>query len=232
MRIHSFQHVPFEDIGSMAQDFHTRGLSHSTTHWYLGDSAPEPDSYDALVVMGGPMGVYDEAIHPWLAQEKMAIGAAIAAGKLVLGICLGAQLIACVMGAKVSSNGQREIGWFPLQVPPQAANNPVGRILASSPMVFHWHGDTFELPTGAQWLASSQACRHQAFCVGEKVWGFQFHLETTLATAAALIDHCGADIDGSTYTQTREQIFADQFAFSRINSTMSQVLGLLLPAKG
>ncbi len=228
MRIHSFQHVPFEDIGSMAQDFMARGFSHSTTHWYQGDLAPAPEDYDLLIVMGGPMGVYDEAIYPWLAREKQALKEAIAQSKKLLGICLGAQLIAQVLGAEVRSNGRREIGWFPLEVPASAAANPVAQLLAGSPLVFHWHGDRFELPKGAQLLATSQACKHQAFCVGEHIWGFQFHLETTPASAQALIEHCGTDIDGSEFTQTSAEIMANAPAFTRINATMTQVLAQIL----
>ncbi len=230
MRVHSFQHVPFEDIGSMAQDIAARGYSHNSTHWYLGDTAPATNSYDLLIVMGGPMGVYDEAIYPWLAAEKLAIKQAIAQGKKVLGICLGAQLLAEVLGAKVHANGQREIGWFALEVPESAEANPVAQLLASSPQVFHWHGDTFALPPAAQLLASSQACAHQAFCVGDKLWGFQFHLETTPASARALLEHCGSDIDGSSHTQTGEEILANSSAFTRINQTMSQVLAHIFAA--
>ena len=230
MRVHSFQHVPFEDIGSLAQDLAVRGYSHKVTHWYLGESAPAIESYDLLIVMGGPMGVYDEALFPWLAAEKRAIKQAIDQGKKVLGICLGAQLLAEVLGARVSSNGRREIGWFPLQIPQAALSNPIAKALAQSPQVFHWHGDTFELPAGAQLLASSQACQHQAFCLGNQLWSFQFHLETTQASAAALIEHCAADIDGSEFTQSSEQILAEPAAFAQLNATMSQVLGHILQA--
>jgi GMP synthase-like glutamine amidotransferase len=122
MRIHSLQHVPFEDIGSLAQEIATKGHSLSTTHWYKGDSAPALDSFDVLIVMGGPMGVYDDDIYPWLTAEKELIAKAIAADKKVLGICLGAQLIAYVLGAKVTRNVHREIGWFPLQINPNSTH--------------------------------------------------------------------------------------------------------------
>src|SRR5437868_14782661 len=102
MRIHSLQHVPFEDIGSMQHDLQAQGHHLTSTHWYKGEQAPGLDSFDLLIVMGGPMGVYDDEQYPWLTAEKQLIGAAIAAGKKVLGVCLGAQLIACVLGAHVS----------------------------------------------------------------------------------------------------------------------------------
>jgi len=227
MRIHSLQHVHFEDIGSMARDFQTRGFHLSSTHWYRGDDAPDLAQFDALIVMGGPMGIYDEDEYPWLADEKMLIKNAIAAGKIVLGICLGAQLIADVLGGKVTRNAHKEIGWFPLDIIPQAASHPIAKVLARYPEVFHWHGDTFALPEGAVWLAKSEACAHQAFSYKDHVVGFQFHMETTPASAQALITHCAADIDGSVYTQTAENILANTQKFAQINRAMSEVIAVM-----
>lgn len=227
MRIHYLQHVPFEDIGSMRVDFETRGFPLSSTHWYRGDVPPSQDSFDALIVMGGPMGIYDYQEHPWLVAEKQFIRESIAAGKILLGICLGAQLIADVLGGKVARNPAKEIGWFPLEILPHARSNPVAAILARTPEVFHWHGDTFALPEAALWIAKSEACQHQAYCVDNRIWGFQFHLETTPDSAKALITHCSADIDGSRYTQTAESMLADGEKFIRINSAMSEVLNVI-----
>ncbi len=231
MRIHSLQHVPFEDIGSMAQDFQARGFRLNTTHWYQGDEAPDLTSFDALIVMGGPMGIYDEDQYPWLADEKMLIKNAIAAGKIVLGICLGAQLIADVLGGKVTRNTHKEIGWFPLQINPQAAAHPIAKILAQYPEVFHWHGDTFAIPDGAVWLARSEACAHQAYSYKDRVFGFQFHLETTPASAQALITHCAEDIDGSRYTQSAEAILKSEEKFAQINRAMSEVIAIIFDKK-
>jgi len=227
MRIHSLQHVPFEDIGSMANDFCARGYSLATTHWYRGDAAPEVSSFDALIVMGGPMGIYDEAIHPWLADEKILIKEAIAAGKIVLGICLGAQLIADVLGGKVTRNPHKEIGWWPIAINPAAATHPIAQVFARYPEVFHWHGDTFALPPGAVYLASSEGCTNQAYVFQDQVYGFQFHLETTPASARALIDHCTEDIDGSRYTQSAQAILASDEKFALINRAMSEVIAIV-----
>lgn len=224
MRIHSLQHVPFEDIGSMASDFQARNYSVTTTHWYAGDAAPNINSFDALIVMGGPMGIYDEAIYPWLADEKKLIKEAIDAGKIVLGICLGAQLIADVLGGKVTRNAHKEIGWFPLSIVPEASEHPLARIFATYPEVFHWHGDTFAIPQDALHLASSEACANQAFVYKDHVYGFQFHLETTPASATALIANCADDIDSSRYTQPGQVILADGNKFNRINQAMSEVI--------
>lgn len=227
MRIHSLQHVPFEDIGSMASDFRARRDSLSTTYWYRGDAAPAVADFDALVVMGGPMGIYDEAIYPWLADEKILIKEAIAAGKIVLGICLGAQLIADVLGGKVTRNAHKEIGWLPLAINPGAATHPIAQVLARYPDVFHWHGDTFALPPGAVHLASSEGCANQAYVFQDQAYGFQFHLETTPASARALIEHCGEDIDGSRYTQNAAVFLASDDKFAQINRAMSDVIAII-----
>lgn len=223
MKFHSLQHVPFEDVGSLLTDIQAKGHSLSTTHWYKGDQAPDLETFDALIVMGGPMGIYDEDQHPWLAAEKELIHKAIAANKKVLGICLGAQLIACVLGAQVTRNAHREIGWFPLQIDESAKEHPVAKILSTCENVFHWHGDTFAIPAQAQLLASSQACAHQAYVIDNQVYGFQFHLETTETSASALIHHCAEDLDGSTYVQNANDIMKDKKNFADINTAMSAV---------
>lgn len=227
MRIHSLQHVPFEDIGSLLQDVQANGHSLNTTHWYNGDLAPALDSVDLLIVMGGPMGVYDDDIYPWLTAEKELIASAIATGKKVMGICLGAQLIACVLGAKVTRNEHREIGWLPLQINPQSTH-PVADILAKCKKVFHWHGDTFALPANAQLIASSHACENQAYVIDNQIYGFQFHLETTEKSARALIQHCAEDLDNSTYVQNAKKIMQDKENFIAINKVMTEVFNQLL----
>lgn len=223
MKFHSLQHVPFEDVGSLLTDIQTKGHSLITTHWYKGEQAPSLDTFDALIVMGGPMGVYDEDQYPWLKAEKEFIREAITAGKKVLGICLGAQLIACVLGAPVTRNTHREIGWFPLQIDESAKDHPVAKILSAYEKVFHWHGDTFAIPAQAQLLASSQACAHQAYAIGNQVYGFQFHLETTETSASALIQNCPEDLDNSIYVQNADEIMRDKKNFAAINDAMSAV---------
>ncbi len=228
MRIHSLQHVPFEDIGSMLQDVQVNDYKLTTTHWYKGDRAPTLDSFDVLIVMGGPMGVYDDDIYPWLAAEKEFIGSAIAAGKKIMGICLGAQLIACALGAQVTRNAHREIGWFPLEVNDEALNHPVAKILAGCAKVFHWHGDTFAIPPQARVIASSKACANQAYVIDNQIYGFQFHLETTEQSAEALIQNCAEDLDNSTYVQSAEEIMDNKDNFVAINKAMSAVFTQLL----
>lgn len=220
MRIQVFQHVSFEGIGSLATDIAKADDEIHYTHWYLGDQAPDLTHVDCLIVMGGPMGVHDEREFPWLTAEKNAIRTAINYGKKVLGICLGAQLIADVLGAKVAFNGHREIGWHKLY--PQS-QHPLTSLLCAPNTIFHWHGDTFDIPEGATWLVSSEGCKHQAYVLNERVFGFQFHLETTPESAKALIDHCGTDLDNSRFVQRANDILSNTAAFTEINATMSKV---------
>ncbi len=180
MRIHWLQHVPFEDLGCIAPILIGQGHSLSATPWYVDTPAvPAPDAFDALIVMGGPMGVADEAQYPWLSGEKRLIRAALDAGKPVLGICLGAQLIAHVLGAPVTRNPEPEIGWFDVERTDAGRGHPLLAGIPERMRVFHWHGDTFDLPDGAVHLASTPVCAHQAFSLGPRVLALQFHLEAT-----------------------------------------------------
>jgi GMP synthase-like glutamine amidotransferase len=227
MRIHYFQHVSFEGLGSMATYFEARGDRLSATQLYEGQSPPPLDALDWLIVMGGPMGAGDESRYPWMAMEKTYIRRAIEAGKVVLGICLGAQLMAAVLGARVFKNSHREIGWFPIRQAPQAESTRLGGLLAQPMEVFHWHGDTFEIPPGAALLASSDACAHQGFIMGDSVVGLQFHLETTPASARALLENCAGELDGSRYVQNAQTILAEASRFELINAVMARLLDRL-----
>jgi GMP synthase (glutamine-hydrolysing) len=177
--------------------------------------------------MGGPMGIYDEAEHPWLIAEKKFIEQAVAAGKIVLGICLGAQLIADVLGAGVYRNRHREIGWFDVQRTSEAEDTVTGRAMPAQFEAFHWHGDTFDLPEGARLLAESAACKNQGFIFNDRVLALQFHLETIRESAVALIENCGDELDGSQYVQSAEQMLSDTERFSRINQIMTSVINAL-----
>jgi GMP synthase (glutamine-hydrolysing) len=178
-----------------------------------------------LFVMGGPMGVYDEAACPWLSAEKKAIERMIRAGKMVVGICLGAQLIADVLGARVYTNRYREIGWFPVSFP-QSENLP--GLLAGLPEradAFHWHQDTFDIPAGATRVAGSEACENQAFCYGNTTLAVQFHWEITAAGVENLIANCPDDYaPGKPWVQQPEEMLADMTRFQRSQGLMGIVL--------
>ncbi|MDQ6984484.1 MAG: type 1 glutamine amidotransferase, partial [Ghiorsea sp.] len=155
----------------------------------------------------------------------------IDAGKKVLGICLGAQLIANVMGAKVYAGQHKESGWFDIVRAPELQATVLADVFSESMKAFHWHSDTFEIPKGAKALAASQACENQGFVYDNRVVGLQFHLETTPESAAALIAHCAADLDGSVYVQSAEEMLNDKQRFTDLNKVMYKVLDRLTAVK-
>lgn len=224
MRIHHLQHAPFEGLGSMEGYLKRQGHQLSTTRLYIEQDLPPIDSLDWLIVMGGPMGVHDELQHPWLVREKAFIKAAIESGKAVLGICLGAQLIADVLGAKVYKNTHVEIGWFPVKLADEIDRTVIGDVLPKTLDAFQWHGDTFDVPPGATWLGASEACRNQGFVLDDRVVAFQFHLEITYESAQSLIQNCRDELDGSRYVQTETQMLSDKSRFTRMNELLDSVL--------
>lgn len=224
MHFHYLQHVAFEDLGSIDSTLRQRGHPVSVTRLFAGDTLPSIEDIDALIIMGGPMGVGDIDAYPWLATEMNWIRAAIQSGRPVLGICLGAQLIAAALGARVTRNRSREIGWFPVYKTTAAEQTPLGNVFPPRLEAFHWHGETFELPAGATLLASSDACQNQGFVYRDRVFALQFHLETTPESARRLIEHCGDELDGSRWVQSAEEMLADPHRFGQINRRMESVL--------
>jgi GMP synthase-like glutamine amidotransferase len=224
MRVHYLQHVPFEGLGTIEGTLRARGARIHSTKLYAGEKLPQLDEFDALIVMGGPMSVHDEARLPWLADEKRLVRAAILAGKRVLGICLGAQIIAEVLGGKVIPNAFREIGWFPVTKRSECGSSVLLNAFPDEILAFHWHGETFSLPDGALLLASSTGCRNQGFVVNDRVVALQFHLEMTMQGARDLIRHCPEDFDGTLYVQDAEAMVADRANFTAINTVMDTLL--------
>jgi GMP synthase-like glutamine amidotransferase len=203
----------------------TAGFEVGCTRLFAGEALPSPDAVDLLVIMGGPMSVNDEAEFPWLVEEKAFIRRVVDAGTPVLGVCLGAQLIAGVLGARVYPNGEKEIGWFPVQ---GVSADDTAFQFPSSIEVFHWHGETFDLPEGAVRLAGSTACENQAFQVGRSVIGLQFHLETTPESAAALAANCRDELVPGSYIETEEEILAaGPGIYAAINALAADLLSYL-----
>lgn len=223
MRIHYLQHVPFEDMGAIHGWADAGQYPVTVTRFYELASLPPHDSYDFLIVMGGPMNIDEYSKYPWLREEKAFIRRAIEERKRVLGICLGAQLIASALGSRVTRNPEPEIGWFPVQstVP---AEHPIGRFFYPEVETFHWHGDTFSLPPGAERLAKSRACSNQAFAFEEHVLAFQFHLETTPVNARKLIEHCGGELKKGPYIQMPSEMLADLDRYTEINGILTGLL--------
>ncbi len=228
MRVHYFQHVPFETLGFIERWLQARSHVMTVTRFYEPQySLPNLNDLDWLIVMGGPMGVDDEEQYPWLKDEKEFVQKAIVAGKRVLGICLGAQLIATVLGASVFRNQFKEIGWFPVRRAEAAESAPVFRFPEKFD-AFHWHGDTFDLPPNAVRLAQSEACLNQAFQWERTVIALQFHLEVTPASVQALVEHCRAELSPAPFVQSEADILkASAEQFQTANQLMADVLTYL-----
>lgn len=223
MRIHYIQHVPFEDPAFIMEWADKMKYPLSSGRAYANDLYPDSNEFDTLLIMGGPMSANDDHLLPWLKVEKEFIHSCINKGKVVVGICLGAQLIASVCGARVKPNVHKEIGWFPVKFNEIACNKlnlPFKGILET----FHWHGETFELPEGSLLLASSSACTNQAFAIGNRVFGFQFHMEANKHSIDRLIFHCESELNGSLYVQSKEEMISKMHHASSANSVMESYL--------
>ncbi|MFZ5724125.1 MAG: type 1 glutamine amidotransferase [Pseudomonadota bacterium] len=230
MRILCLQHVPFEPPAAIADWAQRHRHRLDAVLMRDGVQLPRLTEVDLLVLMGGPMSVHDETTLPWLGDEKQYLRRAIHSGKAVLGVCLGAQLIAEALGAPVTRNRYREIGWFPLRresgLSPQHA-----ALLPASLNAFHWHGETFALPPGTVRLASSAACTNQVFCAGDRILGLQCHLEATPASAQALVQHCGDELVAAPYVQPAADFLAAPQRFVAANQALDRLLdGFFLSA--
>lgn len=226
MRAHYLQHVHFEGLGSIEQWLIDKGYTISSTHMYQEDTLPEPGDIDFLIIMGGPMSVHDVTEYPWLQHEKSFIKKCLNHGTPTLGICLGAQLIASVSGARVFPNPEKEIGWYPVTSIPKQDTRAF--TFPQEVTVFHWHGETFSTPHNAVQLAESECCRNQAFQLGTNVIGLQFHLETTPTLAQALTQHCGDELVSGTYIQDATSLLSTpEYRYKAIHSLMAKVLEYL-----
>jgi GMP synthase (glutamine-hydrolysing) len=191
------------------------------TRLFDGDALPQQNLFDWLAVMSGPMSVHDTEQFAWLKAEKRCIVEAIAEEKTVLGICLGAQLIADVMGAPVTLNAQRENGWFPLE---SCGTSPRRQGLPEAFTAFHWHGETFALPENAMHLARSEACANQTFAYGSHVLVLQFHLEVMPDSVRKLVEFGGGELKPATLVQDATTILAQQEHYAASNRCMNQLL--------
>ncbi|MGQ9652760.1 MAG: type 1 glutamine amidotransferase [Thermodesulfobacteriota bacterium] len=227
MQIHYLQHVPLEGIGTILEWATGRGHRVSSTRLYEEETLPPLDALDWLIIMGGPMNVYQEGEYPWLVAEKGFIRQAIRAGKVLLGICLGAQLIADVLGARVQKNAFQEIGWFPVRKTEEAEGSSLFREFPWEIEVFHWHGDTFDLPARAVHVARSAGCERQAFVYEDRVVGLQFHLEVTEEMVRKMLEEGNEEIATGPFVQSPDQILSNVEGFRRINETVHWFLDRL-----
>lgn len=182
------QHHPVEGLGTIAEALENAALAWQIVRIFDGHPVPQAvTGAGGLVVMGGPMGVYQTARYPWLAEEMKLIRDAVAHGRPVLGVCLGAQIVAAALGAKVEKNpAGKEIGWHPVRLESAAREDSLMRGIPETFTPFHWHGDIFELPAGAVSLASSDKTPCQAFRYGDNVYALQFHIEVRATNVAAM----------------------------------------------
>lgn len=227
LRIHYFQHVPFEGPGSIQEWSVKNGHSLTSTHFYINETLPDLNSIDWLIIMGGPMSVDDETKFDWLSKEKNFIKKAIEKGKTVIGICLGAQLIAQILGAKVYPNKQKEIGWFPIRLTESAKQRPLFHGLENKVTVFHWHGDTFDLPETSIAIAESDACKNQGFIYKKNVLAFQFHLETTKESIQEMIENGKNELTRGQYIQEENEIENQQQFFETNKKFLFEILDRL-----
>lgn len=227
MRIRALLHLEHEGPGLIGDLLAERHVRVETSNMWRGEPLPHMDDFDFLIIMGGAMNVDEEKSYPWLAGEKTLIADSIKAGKRVLGICLGAQLMARALGVVVKPMGYKEIGWYPIF--PEFDAHPLFPVLRRKQAlgVAHWHGDSFDLPIECDRLFSSEACREQGFVLrGKPVVGLQFHLELRQRELQSFIDHGGEELSaGGRWVQAPEEMLRLQ---ARESAPAAEVLAALL----
>lgn len=227
MKLHYLQHVAYETPACILDWIKQNGVECTSTKFFNKDELPNIDSLDFLLIMGGPMGVNDESLYTWLKKEKEFIKKCIENDKIILGICLGAQLIANVLGENVYKNKHKEVGWFPIKITQEAKNT---ELLNSSPdelTVFHWHGDTFDIPNGAIHLAESEGCKNQAFVLNERIVGLQFHFEVTEDSLNEMVKFGKGELVKNIYIQNEKEILDGKRYIEENNKIMCKLLDSL-----
>ncbi|HQT90529.1 MAG TPA: type 1 glutamine amidotransferase, partial [Candidatus Kryptobacter bacterium] len=205
----------------------SKNVTLTSTKLFAKEKFPDPDEFDCLVVMGGPMGVHDEKEFPWMKEEKSFIENSIASQKRILGICLGAQLVADVLGSKVTRNAPKEIGWYPVATTPENSTLRSTGFLPDKFTAFHWHGDTFSLPPGAVRIAASERCENQGFVYGDRVIGLQFHLEVTGTSLAGLVESGRSELVADRFVQDERTILATREFIRPNNIRMARIMNNL-----
>ncbi len=224
MRLHYFQHEPFESPFIIEEWAVKNSIVLSSTHFYKESALPNLNEIDWLVIMGGSMSINDEGEYPWLAEEKEFVLQAIKTDKTVIGICLGAQIIANVLGSEVFPNSYKEIGWFPVTWQNEAFSLGGFKDFPKEMMVMHWHRETFDLPQGSILLASSEACQNQAFVYNQKVLGLQFHMEFNEAAIDGMLSNCDSELVSDRYIQSKQEIIS---GFKHLENTQAGLIKIL-----
>ena len=220
-------HVPFEGPGIMESWIRDKGHRLEYTRVYEKDPLPESTDVDLLIIMGGPMNVFDFHVYPWMQDEIEWVADFIRTGKPVLGICLGAQIIAAALGEEVYPGEEKEIGWHDLQFLPSLGDFRIFKDLPASRKVFHWHGDTFNIPEGAVRIARSQLFPNQGFIYNKRVMALQFHLEVTPDSVHDMVKHCGHELVDGDHIQPAEEMLAEGAYFEGNQKLLFQFLDYL-----
>ena len=221
MRIHYIQHVAHEGLGYIGEWAEQNNHQVTSTKLYEGEPFPEMSDFDLLVVMGGPMSVHDDNEISWLQDEKSFVVHAIADGKKMLGVCLGAQLIAHLLGAQIKKSSNTEIGWFPVK---KTTQHPMFAKLPDEFTAFHWHGEMFDIPAGAERIFESEGCENQGFIYYDEIVGFQFHFETTHESVEEMLAHETIEVAGEKFIQTAEEIQSKKEYSKTINGYLASIL--------
>jgi GMP synthase-like glutamine amidotransferase len=224
LNIHIFQHVAFEGPVTIYDWAAIKGHRVRFTKFFEKFTFPELSEVDFLIVMGGPMSFDQFDKYPWLKDETGFIRSAIVNNKAVLGICLGAQLIAQAFDGSAKHGKIKEIGWFPVTFNKHALKQSDFNFIPEEMVVFHWHSDTFDIPGGALHLASSQAYINQAFLFKDRVLGMQFHCESDHNSILSLIRNAGHELAESDYIQTMEKIISQNKFYENNNRIMRMIL--------
>jgi len=223
-RINILQHEEYETPGCITDWIKRKSYKHQITKLYAGETLPVIKDIDWLIVMGGPMSVHDTEMFPWLIEEKKFIKEAISSGRIVVGICLGAQLVAEALGGRVYRNDFKEIGWFPIKRIDGRTDSKLMKMFDNTETVFHWHGDTFEIPDSASREFLSEACSNQCFTYKEKVLALQFHVEITDSLLNNIISNGEEELLPGKFIQSADQLLNGAVHIKRNNELMFSIL--------
>lgn len=220
-------HVPFEGPGVIEDWVGEKGYKLQYIRFYEEFSLPDASAVDLLIIMGGPMDVFDYHVHPWMGDEIEWVKEFINSGKPVLGICLGAQIIAAALGEEVYPGPHKEIGWHNLQFFPSLGDYKIFKELPVTRKVFHWHGDTFDIPEEATRIAASQAFPNQGFIYKNKVIALQFHLEVNPDSVRELVENCRDELEEGPHIQSEKKILSEHSYFQTNQEVLFQFLDYL-----
>lgn len=230
MRIHCIKHEPFEGLGCIENWIIRNQHELSYTSTYLNQSMPADCSFDMIIIMGGTATLYNSLNEMWFLEEKEFLENCIKNKKKILGICLGSQILATILGSKVYPGKAKEIGWFPVGF--NLNDNHKLSFLPESIKTFHWHGDTFDIPDGAVKLASSEITPNQGFIYDDRVFALQFHSEMTRSSLKTIIEALGKElVHEDDFVQNAEQILSRKELIEANNLLMYKLLDYLAELK-